>query len=76
MEVNLEELTFEEQEQLKRNVFLTTLEEIKAWARSSSLVADAVRSGLLRHRDDGTGGSHYDFDRFGVIFRASPGRPT
>ena len=37
MEVNLEELTFEEQEQLKRNVFLTTLEEIKAWARSSSL---------------------------------------
>jgi NADH-quinone oxidoreductase subunit B len=32
-----------------------------------------VRAGLLRHRDDGAGGAHYDLARFGMeVFRASP----
>ena len=72
MEVNLEELTFEEQEELKRNVFLTTLEEIKAWARSNSLWPLQFGLACCAIEMMGTGGAHYDFDRFGVIFRASP----
>ena len=36
-------------------------------------MADDVRSGLLRHRDDGDRRSRYDIDRFGAgAFRATP----
>ena len=48
------------------------------WARRSTgaavePVADDVRPGLLRHRDDGDRAPRYDIDRFGAgAFRATP----
>ena len=37
MELKLENISEEEMAELKRNVFMATLEQIKAWARSNSL---------------------------------------
>ncbi len=37
------------------------------------VVAGLVRAGVLRDRDDGHGGAHYDISRFGMeVFRGSP----
>jgi NADH-quinone oxidoreductase subunit B len=72
MELNLEGLTPEEQEELQRNVFLTTLEQVKAWARSNSLWPLTFGLACCAIEMMGTGASHYDLDRFGVIFRTSP----
>ncbi len=72
MDVNLENITPEEQDYLNRNVLFTTLEQIKGWARSSSLWPLTFGLACCAIEMMGTGGSHYDFDRFGVIFRASP----
>ena len=39
----------------------------------SQQLARHLRPGLLRHRDDGPGGPHFDMARFGMeVFRASP----
>jgi NADH-quinone oxidoreductase B subunit len=35
-------------------------------------VADDLRPGLLRGRDDACGRARYDIDRFGMVFRPSP----
>ncbi len=72
MGVNLEGITPEEQQELERNVLLTSLEQVKGWARSSSLWPMTFGLACCAIEMMGTGGSHYDFDRFGVIFRASP----
>ena len=37
MDMNLEQLAVDEQEAVERNVLFTTLEQIKAWARSNSM---------------------------------------
>ena len=72
MGLNLENITPEEQQELERNVLLTTLEQVKGWARSNSLWPLTFGLACCAIEMMGTGGSHYDFDRFGVIFRASP----
>ena len=52
---------------------ITTLEQAINWARRVEHVADDVRPGLLRHRDDGDRRAAYDIDRFGAgAFRATP----
>jgi NADH-quinone oxidoreductase subunit B len=68
----LENIKLEEQAELDRNVMLVTLEQLKAWARSNSLWPLTFGLACCAIEMMGTGGSHYDFDRFGVIFRASP----
>jgi len=72
MGLNLENITPEEQQELERNVLVTTLEQVKGWARSNSLWPLTFGLACCAIEMMGTGGSHYDFDRFGVIFRASP----
>lgn len=72
MELNLEQITPEEYEELQRNVFVTTLEQVKSWARSNSLWPMTFGLACCAIEMMGTGGSHYDLDRFGVIFRTSP----
>lgn len=72
MDFTLESISPEEREELNRNVFMTTLEQVKAWARSNSLWPLTFGLACCAIEMMGTGGSHYDLDRFGVIFRTSP----
>jgi NADH-quinone oxidoreductase subunit B len=37
MDLNLDNVSPQEMEELRKNVFLTTLEQVKAWARSASI---------------------------------------
>lgn len=72
MDLNLDAITKEEREELERNIFFTTLEQVKAWARSNSIWPLTFGLACCAIEMMGTGASHYDQDRFGVIFRASP----
>ncbi|MBU8905893.1 NuoB/complex I 20 kDa subunit family protein [Desertibacillus haloalkaliphilus] len=72
MGLNLDAITKEEREELERNVFFTTLEQIKAWARSHSVWPMTFGLACCAIEMMGTGAAHYDQDRFGVLFRNSP----
>jgi NADH-quinone oxidoreductase subunit B len=62
----------ESQELSKAGVLLGTLEQIKGWARSNSLWPLTFATACCGIEMMGTGAAHYDLDRFGIIFRASP----
>ncbi len=72
MDLKLENITPEEMEELQRNVFMSTLEELKAWARSNSLWPLTFGLACCAIEMMGVGSSHYDLDRFGSFFRTSP----
>lgn len=72
MDVRIEGLTPDEQREVGQNVLLTTLEQIKAWARSNSLWPLTFGLACCAIEMMAAGASRYDLDRFGVIFRASP----
>ncbi|GAB6935042.1 MAG: NADH-quinone oxidoreductase subunit B [Calditerricola sp.] len=72
MDVRIEGLTPEEEREVGQNVLLTTLEQIKAWARSNSLWPLTFGLACCAIEMMAAGASRYDLDRFGVIFRASP----
>ncbi|HEU5141015.1 MAG TPA: NADH-quinone oxidoreductase subunit B family protein [Bacillales bacterium] len=72
MDINMREISSQENEELKRNVFFVTLEQMKAWARSNSLWPMTFGLACCAIEMMGTGASHYDLDRFGSIFRTSP----
>lgn len=70
--LNLEGIELQSDPELERNVFVTSLDQIKGWARSNSLWPLTFGLACCAIEMMGTGGAHYDLDRFGVIFRASP----
>lgn len=72
MELNIENISKEELEEMRRNIFLTTLEQLKAWARSNSLWPLTFGLACCAIEMMGVGSSHYDLDRFGSFFRTSP----
>lgn len=72
MELNLDSVSPQEMEELKRTIFLTTLEQVKAWARSNSLYPMTFGLACCAIEMMGVGSSHYDLDRFGSFFRTSP----
>lgn len=72
MDFTLADISPEEKAELERNVFMTTLEQLKGWARSNSLWPLTFGLACCAIEMMGTGASHYDLDRFGVIFRTSP----
>ncbi|WP_027415206.1 NuoB/complex I 20 kDa subunit family protein [Aneurinibacillus terranovensis] len=72
MELNLEGITLEEQKELQRNVVFSTIEQLKAWARSNSIWPLSFGLACCAIEMMGTGAADWDLDRFGVIFRASP----
>lgn len=72
VDVNLTNVRKEEMEQLKQSVFLTTLEQVKGWARSNSLWPLTFGLACCAIEMMGAGSSHYDLDRFGSFFRTSP----
>lgn len=72
MDLNGTNIPQDEMEELKRSVFLTTLEELKGWARSNSLWPLTFGLACCAIEMMGVGSSHYDLDRFGSFFRTSP----
>jgi NADH-quinone oxidoreductase subunit B len=72
MGFDLESITPEEREELSRNVLVTSLEQLKAWARSHSMWPLTFGLACCAIEMMGTGAAHYDLDRFGVFFRPSP----
>jgi NADH-quinone oxidoreductase subunit B len=72
MEFNLESISLEERKELERNVILTTLDQLKGWARSHSIWPLTFGLACCAIEMMGTGASHYDLDRFGIMFRPSP----
>lgn len=68
-----EGFTPEENAELRRGgIVVNSLEQVKAWARSNSLWPLTFGLACCAIEMMGTGASHYDLDRFGIIFRASP----
>lgn len=72
LEQELQGLELDLQEELKRNVILTTVEQVKAWARSTSMWPLTFGLACCAIEMMNAGAPHYDLDRFGVIFRPSP----
>lgn len=71
-QIEFEGFTPEESTEMQNNVFVGALEQIKGWARSNSLWPMTFGLACCAIEMMGTGASHYDLDRFGIIFRASP----
>lgn len=72
MELDLEKISLEERRELERNVLLTSLEKLKGWARSNSLWPLQFGLACCAIEMMGASSSHFDMDRMGVFFRASP----
>ncbi|MBX5436407.1 MAG: NADH-quinone oxidoreductase subunit B [Alicyclobacillaceae bacterium] len=71
--IEYEGFTPEENAELRKaGLVLAPLEELKAWARSNSLWPLTFGLACCAIEMMATGASHYDLDRFGIIFRASP----
>jgi NADH-quinone oxidoreductase subunit B len=71
--IEYEGLTPEENLELRRGgVLLNSLEQLKAWARSNSLWPLTFGLACCAIEMMGSSASHYDMDRFGIFFRASP----
>ena len=62
----------ESQELRRAGVIVSSLEQVKAWARSNSLWPLTFGLACCAIEMMGAGASNYDLDRFGIIFRASP----
>jgi len=54
------------------NTIVTSIDKIVNWSRSSSVWPMTFGLACCAIEMMATGSSHYDFDRFGVVFRASP----
>jgi NADH-quinone oxidoreductase subunit B len=54
------------------NTIITSLDKVVNWGRSSSLWPMTFGLACCAIEMMASGSSHYDFDRFGVVFRASP----
>ncbi|MCD7034656.1 NADH-quinone oxidoreductase subunit B [Metabacillus sp. GX 13764] len=72
MDLKVLNIPEEDMQELRRNVFLSTLEQLKAWARSNSLWPLTFGLACCAIEMMGAGASHYDLDRFGSFFRTSP----
>lgn len=54
------------------NTIIMSLDKVVNWARSGSLWPMTFGLACCAIEMMASGSSHYDFDRFGVVFRASP----
>jgi NADH-quinone oxidoreductase subunit B len=57
---------------LPPNLIITTLDKIVNWGRLSSIWPTTFGLACCAIEMMAAGASHYDFDRFGIIFRGSP----
>lgn len=71
--IEYEGLTPDENAELRKGgLIMGSLEQIKGWARSNSLWPLSFGLACCAIEMMAAGASHYDLDRFGIIFRASP----
>lgn len=56
----------------EKNVLITTLDSVFNWARTSSMWPMTFGLACCAIEMMATGSAHYDLDRFGIIFRATP----
>ncbi|MBT2710950.1 NADH-quinone oxidoreductase subunit B [Pseudomonas sp. ISL-84] len=59
-------------EEIKRTVFFSTFEQIKAWARSNSLWPMTFGLACCAIEMMQASNAHYDLERFGTFYRNSP----
>ena len=57
---------------LPPNIIVASLDKIVNWGRLSSLWPTTFGLACCAIEMMAVGASHYDFDRFGIIFRGSP----
>ena len=57
---------------LPPNVIITTIDKVVNWSRLSSIWPVTFGLACCAIEMMAVGASHYDFDRFGIIFRATP----
>lgn len=71
--IEYEGLTPEENAELRRGgLLMSSLEQVKGWARANSLWPLTFGLACCAIEMMGAGAAHYDLDRFGMLFRASP----
>lgn len=58
--------------EIKKNIAMVKFDELSAWIRTNSFWPLSFGLACCAIEMMGTGGANYDFDRFGVLFRASP----
>jgi len=72
MDLKLENVSPEEMESVQRSVFMSTLEQIKAWSRSNSLWPMTFGLACCAIEMMQASNAHYDLERFGTFYRNSP----
>ena len=72
MDLSSKDISPMEMEELNRNVFFATLEEVKGWARSNSLWPMTFGLACCAIEMMASSSAHYDLDRFGTFYRTSP----
>lgn len=72
MDLKLDDLSPAEAAELQRNVFVTTLEQVKGWARSNSMWPMTFGLACCAIEMMASSSAHYDLDRFGTFYRNSP----
>jgi NADH-quinone oxidoreductase subunit B len=72
MDLKLDDFSPEEVAELQRNVFVTTLEQVKGWARSNSMWPMTFGLACCAIEMMASSSAHYDLDRFGTFYRNSP----
>lgn len=65
MDLKLDQMSEKEMAEIQRNIFMSTLEQLKGWARSNSLWPMTFGLACCAIEMMGVGSSHYDLDRFG-----------
>lgn len=72
MDLKLEDISPKELEEVKRNVVLSTYEQVKGWARSNSLWPMTFGLACCAIEMMSASNAHFDLERFGTFYRNSP----
>ncbi|MBP2242994.1 NADH-quinone oxidoreductase subunit B [Cytobacillus eiseniae] len=72
MDLKLENIPEEDMKEIQRTVFMSTLEQIKAWSRSNSLWPMTFGLACCAIEMMQASNAHYDLERFGTFYRNSP----
>ncbi|MDF2556847.1 MAG: dehydrogenase [Bacillales bacterium] len=72
MDINLDGISPKEVAELEKSVIFSTIDQVKAWARSNSIYPLTFGLACCAIEMMAVGSSHYDLDRSGSFFRTSP----